>query len=156
MSELSRRDFLLLMLTALASAAPGASAWAKGGGSGSGSGSGSSGSGGGSGSGDDGDGDDGDGGDDDGDNDDDDGNSGKGRRKDQDDILDAVKKGKVISLEKAMKSLQSRYSGRVIDAKLRGNGEDLVYSFKLKSTDGKVRRVEMDARTGKLLNFLGF
>ncbi len=154
MSELSRRDFLLLLLTALASAAPGASAWAKGGGSGSGSGSGSSGSGSGSnsGSGDDG----GDGGDDDGDNDDDDDNSGKGRRKDQDDILDAVRKGKVISLEKAMKSLQSRYSGRVIDAKLRGNGGDLVYSFKLKSVDGKVRRVEMDARTGKLLNFLGF
>lgn len=85
------------------------------------------------------------------DNDDaEDDNSGSGKKKDQDDVRDAVKKGDIISLERAMKSLREHQSGRIIDASLRTKGRDIVYSFKLKTDDGKIRRIEMNARTGKL------
>jgi hypothetical protein len=148
--DLSRRDFLLMVLSAFALAGLSEPVCAKDGDSGS-SGSGSdsdsdSGSNSGSGSENSGSSHDSDDDNDDAEND----NSGSGKNKDQDDVRDAVKKGDIISLEKAMKSLREHQRGRIIDASLRTKGRDIVYSFKVKTDDGKIRRIEMNARTGKL------
>jgi hypothetical protein len=89
-------------------------------------------------------------GDDDSDDDAGEDNSGHGGGKDQDRVRDAVARGDIISLEKALKSLREHQQGRIIDASLRGRGRNIVYSFKVKSDDGTIRRIEMNARTGKV------
>jgi Peptidase propeptide and YPEB domain len=173
---LSRRQFILLLLAASGAFPAFADAWAKdgdSGGSGS-SGSGSSGSGssgsGSSGSGSSGSGSSGsggsddDGGDDDG-GDDGDGNSGSGsgssgsgsgKRSEQDRVRNAVANGKALSLEEALKRLRIKFSGRVIDVALRKEGSRLVYSFKVKTDAGYVRKVVMDAATGQVRGLFGF
>jgi uncharacterized membrane protein YkoI len=143
---LTRRAFILLVLVWLGFLPPVASAWAKDGESSSGSNSGSGSSNSGS--------DDG-GGDDDGDDGDED-NSGSGKKSEQDRALSAVSAGRAMSLEQAMKRLRVQYAGRVIDVALRNDGKRLVYRFKLKSNDGVVRKVTMDAATGDIRGFLGF
>jgi uncharacterized membrane protein YkoI len=161
----------LLLCLSLAILPPAASAWAKDGDSGGGSGSGSSGSGS-SGSGSDGSGSDnsGSGSDSSGSDDDDDsdsgddnggGNSGpgsanSGKYKDQYGAQDAVKSGSAISLEEALKKLHTRYPGKVISVNLGESGNRLVYWFKVKSSDGNVRKVVMDAKTGRIRSLFGF
>lgn len=126
-------------------------AWAEEGGSdNSGSGSGSSGSGS-SGSGSDGIEEDGGGG----------GNSGpgsqhSGRYLDQYDAREAVKSGNAMPLEQALKKLRARYPGKVIAVSLGVAESRLCYWFKVKSGDGGVRKVVMDAKTGKIRGPFGF
>ncbi len=177
---MTRRAFLLLILSWLAIVPPAASAWASdgdgdSGGSNSGSGSGSSGSGS-SGSGSSGGGDDDSGGSNSGsgsgnsgsgseggDDDDDDsggnsgsGSSGSGKKSEQDRARNAVAAGRAMPLEEALKRLRERYSGRVIDVDLRSEGKRLVYRFKVKSGGGVVRKVTMDAATGQIRGFFGY
>jgi uncharacterized membrane protein YkoI len=156
---LSRRQFLFLLLTSLAAMPLGDCAFAKDGESGSdGGGSGSSGSG----SDDSGGGDDGDSGDDNsGGGNSNSGNSGSGSQnsgkyKDQYGAQDAVKSGKAIPLEDALKKLRANYPGRVISVNLGDSGSRLCYWFKVKSDDGNVRKVVMDAKTGKIRGLFGF
>jgi hypothetical protein len=155
---LTRRALLLLLLSWLAIFPPAASAWAQNGGSGgSNSGSGSSNSG----SGSDSSGDGGDDGSDGGDSGDDGGDSGSGsgnsgKKSEQDRALNAVSDGRAMPLGEALKRLNSKYSGRVIDVALRKEGRRLVYRFKVKSDTGFVRKVVMDAATGEFRGFLGF
>jgi uncharacterized iron-regulated membrane protein len=151
---LSRRQFLFLLLTTLAAMPLGDRAFAKDGeGGSSGSGSGGSGSGS-SGSGSD---DSGGGGDDDSSV----GNSGSGSQnsgkyRDQYSAQDAVKSGNAIPLEQALQKLRTRYPGKVISVNLGELGTRLCYWFKVKSEDGNVRKVVMDAKTGKIRGLLGF
>jgi uncharacterized membrane protein YkoI len=138
---------------------PAASAWAKDGDSGGGSNSGSGSSGSGSDSSGSGSGGDDDGGDDDGDDDSDDDNSGSGnsgKKSEQDRARHAVSTGNAMPLKDALKRLREKQSGKVIDVALRKEGKRFVYSFKVKSESGSVRRVTMDAATGEIRGFLGF
>lgn len=158
-----RRHFLFaLLLAGMLPLADGA--WAKDGDSGSsGSGSDNSGSGSdssGSGSGGDDDDDDDDEAEDDNDAEDS-GNSGSGSQnsgkyKDQYGAQAAVESGRAIPLEAALKKLRQRYPGRVISVNLGESGKRLVYWFKVKSDNGIVRKVVMDAKTGKIRGLLGF
>jgi hypothetical protein len=149
---LTRRVFLLMFISWLAILPPGASAWAKDGDSGGGSNSGSGSSNSGSGS--------GDGGDDD-EDDSGGGNSGSGSHNsgkylDQYGAREAVRSGNAMPLEEALKKLRARYPGKVIAVSM-GNAESrLCYWFKVKSGDGNVRKVVMDAKTGKIRGILGF
>ena len=149
---LTRRELLIAMLLA-GIALPDAHAWAKDGDSGSGSsGSGSGSSGSGSDSDDD---------DDDDDDDDSGSNSGSGSQnsgkyKDQYGAREAVSAGNAISLEDALKRLRKRYPGKVISVNLGESGGRLLYWFKVKSDSGTVRKVVMDAKTGKIRGLLGF
>jgi Peptidase propeptide and YPEB domain len=155
---LTRRVFALLFISWLAILPLGASAWAKDGDSGGGSNSGSGSSNSGSGS------DSSGGGDDDNSDDDDDsggGNSGSGSRnsgkyKDQYDARKAVNAGDAISLEEALRKLRLRYPGKVISVNLGDSGNRLMYWFKVKSSDGHVRKVVMDAKTGAIRGLFGF
>ena len=141
-----RRLFLVLCLSWLAISPPGASAWAKDGdSSGSNSGSGSSNSGSGSDSSDDSGG----------------GNSGSGshnsgKYRDQYQAREEVKSGNAMPLEAALKKLRARYPGKVISVNLGEQGARLCYWFKVKSEDGNVRKVVMDAKTGAIRGLFGF
>jgi hypothetical protein len=146
------------MLVWLGTVPPAASAWAKDGDSGGGSNSGSGSSGSGSDSSGSGSGGDDDGGDD-GDDDSDDDNSGSGnsgKKSEQDRARHAVSTGNAMPLKDALKRLREKQSGKVIDVALRKEGKRFVYSFKVKSESGSVRRVTMDAATGEIRGFLGF
>jgi Peptidase propeptide and YPEB domain len=148
---LARREFIFTLLLTCC-LAPAGNTWAKDGGSDS-SGSDNSGSG------SDSDGDDG--GDGESDNDGDGNNSGPGSQnsgnyRDQYQARDAVKSGNAMPLEQALKKLSARYPGKVISVNLGELGPRLCYWFKVKSDDGNVRKIVMDAKTGKIRGLLGF
>ncbi len=153
MTVLERRSFLILTAANLISAAFASSAFAKdsgsdggggeGGEGGDGEGSGKSGS------------DDGGGSDDSGDHDD---NSGSGRDNDDDSegndqraARDAVKNGNAASLRDILKSVRRRYSGDVVDIKLRHKGGNYTYRIKMLSSEGRVYSLIVDAGTKKVL-----
>lgn len=147
-----RRELLFALLLAGTFPLAGG-AWAKDGESdNSGSGSDNSGSGSdSSGSGDDGGGDDDSGG----------GNSGPGSQHsgkylDQYGAREAVKSGNAMPLEQALKKLRARYPGKVIAVSMGHAESRLCYWFKVKSGDGNVRKVVMDAKTGKIRGLFGF
>jgi Peptidase propeptide and YPEB domain len=149
-----RRQFIIFLLCAAGLFPALGAAHAEDGGS---SGSGSDGSSGDNGGGDSGGGDDGggDGGGGDG------GNSGSGsansgRSSEQDRAKADVEEGKALPLEEALKALGAHIPGRVIDVSLKSESQRLVYRFKVKSDDGSVRSVVMDAKTGKFRNIFGF
>ena len=147
-----RREFLIaLMLTAAVLSRD--AAWAKDDGSDN-SGSGSSNSGSGStNSGSDGSGDDGAG---DGSDSSGSGSHNSGKYKDQYDARKAVSSGYAMSLEAALGKLRTQYPGKVISVNLGEAGSRLVYWFKVKSSDGNVRKVVMDAKTGEIRGLFGF
>lgn len=89
------------------------------------------------------------------------GNSGSGSgtlgtRSDQDNAREAVTSGKAMPLYDALRRLGTRYPGRVINIDLQSEGRRLVYRFKVKGEDGNVRKVLMDAKTGKFRGIFGF
>jgi uncharacterized membrane protein YkoI len=91
------------------------------------------------------------------DSDDSDDSSGKGNgRLDSDKIRDAVKSGEALSLSKAMGLLDQESVGRVIDVSLVAKGNVLKYRFKVVTPSGKIKNISMDAKTGRIRNFLGF
>jgi uncharacterized membrane protein YkoI len=79
-----------------------------------------------------------------------------GKYKDQYGAREAVSAGKAISLEDALKKLQKRHPGKVISVNLGESGGRLLYWFKVKSSGGGVRKVVMDAKTGRIRGLFGF
>ena len=99
--------------------------------------------------------------DDDDDDDDEGGSSGSsgksgGSSLTQSEASSAVRHGKAIPLRDALALFAKRYDGRVIDVQLQDRNRRLVYRIKFRDDNGRVRRVSMDARSGRFLNFLGF
>lgn len=71
---------------------------------------------------------------------------------DHDDARDAVRAGKVISMEQALASVRQRYPGRLLDATFdRING---LYHVKM-LTRGEVIVVAVNARNGRIENVQG-
>ena len=107
-----------------------------------------------------------DGGNDNGDADDsgsDDGGDDGGRSKKRDDVewsQDRVLKerelGRVIPLKTALRIVNARIHGRVIDVDLMVRSGKPQYRVKVRRTDGVIRTVRLDARTGKVIGILGF
>ena len=154
---MSRRKFIILLLAALSLPPAVENACAKDGGDGgsdnSGSGSSGSGSSGSDNS--------GSGSDSSGSGEDDSGNSGSGLRQsgeylDQYEAREAVKSGNAMPLEEALKRLRVRYPGKVIAVSMGEAEARLCYWFKVKSGDGNVRKVVMDAKSGKIRGLFGF
>lgn len=113
--------------------------------------------------GDDGGGDDGGGGDDKGGDDkgDDDGGDGNHSNKaanelSQDEALKEREKGRVIPLETALRVANAKVRGRVIDVDLAMWAGRPQYRVKIRRNDGVIKTVRLDARTGRVLGFLGF
>lgn len=87
----------------------------------------------------------------------DDGKDGKDSKGDvdQDDALEAVKSGQIISLEKAFAIVNNKYDAKIIDVKLSKSFGRPVYGLKLRLNTGQIKSVRIDARTGKLVGFFG-
>lgn len=155
---LARRDLLLLVLGLAVCAAAPARADDDGGGKGGDGGDGHDG--GDDHGGDDHGGDDG-GGDDGGDSGDSGNNGGAkdngGRRGglSHDDIRAERLKGQVMPLSKALKLAESKMDGDVIDIRLSKGMRGYYYRFKIRDAKGVIRSLRLDARSGRVLSFLG-
>lgn len=108
-----------------------------------------------------------DGGDDNSDSDDvgdDDGSSddgGRSKKRDdvewsQDRVLKERELGRVIPLKTALEIVNTKILGRVIDVALMVRSGKPQYRVKVRRTDGVIRTVRLDARTGKVIGLLGF
>jgi hypothetical protein len=75
---------------------------------------------------------------------------------DHDDAREAVRKGEVIPLSKALEILKSRQAGRVIEVKLLSKNSTYNYRFKVVMQGGTVKTINMDAKTGRIRGFMGF
>lgn len=100
-----------------------------------------------------------DGGDDDGGHGDDDGGRSKKREDDawsQDTVLRERELGRVITLQAALQIVGARVRGRVIDVDLLVRSGKPQYRVKVRRIDGVIETVRLDARTGRIIGFLGF
>ena len=74
----------------------------------------------------------------------------------QDKALRERQLGRVIPLRKALDIVEARVRGRVIDVDLVARAGRPQYRVKVRRTDGVIQTVRLDARTGRVLGFLGF
>ncbi len=70
---------------------------------------------------------------------------------DHDRARDAVSSGQAQPLDAILPKVRARYPGRLLDAKLTRNGGKYRYVIKILDKNGKVRRVTVDARSGRIL-----
>ncbi|WP_421855732.1 PepSY domain-containing protein [Oricola sp.] len=90
-------------------------------------------------------------GDDSDDGDEDGGKAAGARSLDQTGAARAVSQGQAIPLSSALRSVEKRFGGTVIDVSLREKGRRLEYTFKVRTERGTVRTVRMDAESGRFL-----
>jgi hypothetical protein len=92
----------------------------------------------------------------------DDHGSDKGKKKKDDDewsqdrALKERELGRVIPLQAALRIVAGQVRGRVIDVDLLARGGKPQYRVKVRRTDGVIQTVRLDARTGRVIGFLGF
>ncbi len=70
---------------------------------------------------------------------------------DHDKARDAVSSGQAQPLDSILPQVRARYPGRLLDAKLTRSGGKYRYVIKILGKNGKVRRVTVDARSGRIL-----
>lgn len=99
-------------------------------------------------------------GDDDSEDDDDDGGdddshseSEDSDRKDSDRARDGVSSGRLLPLTKILKGLDSRFSGRLLDANLKQRRGRDIYELQLISPGGRVIELRIDATNGTVLGY---
>jgi len=74
----------------------------------------------------------------------------------QDRVLKERQLGRVISLNAALRIVNTQIHGRVIDVDLMERRGTPQYRVKVRRFDGLIRTVSVDARTGKVISLLGF
>lgn len=70
---------------------------------------------------------------------------------DHDKAREAVSSGQAQPLDAILPKVRARYPGRLLDAKLTGSRGKYRYVIKILNKNGKVRRVTVDARSGRIL-----
>jgi uncharacterized membrane protein YkoI len=73
----------------------------------------------------------------------------KGREHDE--IRGALQRGEVLPLAKLLAIAQEKVPGDVIEVELESKRGALVYEIKVLTGSGRVREIEIDARTGAVL-----
>lgn len=68
---------------------------------------------------------------------------------------DAVQRGEIRSLEDVAAQVQSRYPGRLLDARLDQDGARWIYRLKMLTREGRVLTIAVDARTAQILGVGG-
>ena len=63
---------------------------------------------------------------------------------------DAVNAGEVLPLSAVLGIVRSQFSGRVMDVNLKRRAQSYVYQVKLLTPDGRLMRIAVDARTGRI------
>lgn len=72
--------------------------------------------------------------------------------KEHDVIRDALRRGEVLSLARILAIAEQHVPGEVIEVELEdGRRAALIYEIKILTPTGRVREIEIDARTGKVL-----
>ncbi|WP_083536364.1 PepSY domain-containing protein [Steroidobacter denitrificans] len=72
--------------------------------------------------------------------------------KEHDVIHDALRRGEVLSLAKILTIAERHVPGEVIEVELEdGKRAALIYEIKILTPTGRIREIEIDARTGKVL-----
>lgn len=66
-------------------------------------------------------------------------------------VREALQRGEVLPLMKILAIANKEVPGDVIEVELEDEREALVYEIKILTGTGRVREVEIDARTGKVL-----
>lgn len=79
-----------------------------------------------------------------------------GNEIDQDDAREAVRTGSAMALRKAMKRAKDQTEGRIIDVKLERKSGKFIYVFTVVEPSGRIKRLKMDAVSGKFAGALGF
>jgi hypothetical protein len=74
----------------------------------------------------------------------------------QDRVLKERQLGRLIPLETALRIVDTKIHGRVIDVDVMVRSGKPQYRVKVRRTDGVIRTVRLDARTGKVLGLLDF
>lgn len=74
----------------------------------------------------------------------------------QDRVLKERQLGRVIPLKTALRIVDGKVRGRVIDVDLMVRSGKPQYRVKVRRTDGVIRTVRLDARSGKVIGSLGF
>lgn len=64
-------------------------------------------------------------------------------------------KGEVMPLSKALQLVERKVDGDVIDIRLSKGARGYYYRFKIRDGDGVIRTLRLDARSGRILSFLG-
>jgi uncharacterized membrane protein YkoI len=71
----------------------------------------------------------------------------------QDEALRLRQQGEILSFASLLKTLEQRYpQGRVLEVELERDDGLLIYDIELLTRDQVVREIEMDARTGDILD----
>lgn len=71
---------------------------------------------------------------------------------DQDEALRLRQSGEVLSFQAILREAEARYPGaRLLEAELDDDDGELIYEIELLTRDGVVRELEIDARSGRLL-----
>lgn len=63
----------------------------------------------------------------------------------------ALQAGEVLSLATVLERLEHSHPGQVLEVELENEDEGWVYEIKLLQTDGRLLKLELDARDGSLL-----
>ncbi len=71
--------------------------------------------------------------------------------KDHDRAREAVKDGQVMPLRAVLERLEREHPGQVLDVELEDEDGQLVYEVKLLQNDGRLVKLELDARTATVL-----
>ncbi len=71
---------------------------------------------------------------------------------DQDEALRLRQSGEVLSFQAILRQADERYPGaRLLEAELDDGDGELIYDIELLTDDGVVRELEIDARSGRVL-----
>lgn len=76
----------------------------------------------------------------------------------QDKARDAYQRGEIMSLSEIRRNVHRNFEGEIIGTKFRppsGREELYIYKFRVLSPDGNVIRVDVDARTSRVLRVKG-
>ena len=62
------------------------------------------------------------------------------------------KAGEIMSMEDLLKRVHAQYPGKVVETELERKGDRYVYEVEVVSDQGVKHELQLDARTGELLN----
>lgn len=71
---------------------------------------------------------------------------------DHDRALGAVQRGEVLPLEKVLATIRANNSGTVVGVKLVQDDGKWLYKMKIVGSDGRLRKIAIDAKTGTQLS----
>lgn len=74
-----------------------------------------------------------------------------GERSDQDAARAAVQAGEVMPLLTLLERLQRSHPGQVLEVELERDGGRWIYELRLLQPDGRLLKLELDARSGEVL-----